>query len=266
MGEMPNIQILMATMFKSKLDDINWSSKGVVSDVILINQGDFEGVEQSEQVKMVSTQERGSSKSRNLALKHADGDICIIADDDVSYLSGYEEIIRKAYEDYPDADIITFQIQTTEGNPFKGNYITEARKHTALSVLKCASIEITFKNQSIREAGLNLDLEFGLGSKYRVHDEIIFLKDALDAGLRCYYVPVPIVVHPPESSGTDYNQDLLYSKGAAFYRLFGIKGLAFDLIFSIKKHNEYKGKFSFIECLRLMVKGTLEYREEHING
>ncbi|WP_415663440.1 glycosyltransferase [Vibrio taketomensis] len=73
-------------MFRNQLNDIDWASKGVVSDVILINQSDFHGVEQTDRIKMVSTEERGSSRSRNLALSHANSDICIIADDDVSYL------------------------------------------------------------------------------------------------------------------------------------------------------------------------------------
>lgn len=257
-----NIQILMATMSKQNISDINWQEKGVKSPLLLINQSDFDGTEQLDNITMLSNKERGSSKSRNLAIENATGDICIIADDDVSYLDGYEKIIKDAYEKYPDADVITFQIQTTEGKPFKPNYSNVESYHDKMSILKCASIEITFKRESIINQGLSLDLEFGLGSKYRVHDEIIFLRDALDKGLKCVYIPVPIVVHPPESSGTDYNDALLYSKGAAFYRLFGISGLVFDLAFSLKKYSEYKDKYGFLKCLGLMVKGTLEYRKE----
>ncbi|WP_024589837.1 MULTISPECIES: glycosyltransferase family A protein [unclassified Pseudoalteromonas] len=257
-----NIQILMATMAKSCIGDIDWKNKCIVSPLLLINQSDFEGTETLDDITMISKKERGSSKSRNLAIENASGDICIIADDDVSYLENYESIVKDAYIKYPDADIITFQIQTTEGKPFKPNYSNEEYYHTKMSILKCASIEITFKRESIIKSGLKLDLEFGLGSKYRVHDEIIFLKDALDNGLKCVYIPLPIVIHPPESSGTDYNEQLLFSKGAAFYRLFGISGLLYDLAFSIKKYSEYKNVFSFIQCLRLMVKGTLSYSKE----
>jgi glycosyltransferase involved in cell wall biosynthesis len=257
-----NIQILMATMAKSRIDDIDWKNKCIVSPLLLINQSDFDGTETLNDITMISKKERGSSKSRNLAIDNARGDICIIADDDVSYLENYESIVREAYAKYPDADIITFQIQTTEGKPFKSNYPSKEGYHTKMSILKCASIEITFKRKSVIESGLKLDLEFGLGSKYRVHDEIIFLKDALDSGLKCVYIPIPIVIHPPESSGTDYNEELLFSKGAAFYRLFGISGLLYDLAFSIKKYSEYKNVFSFTQCLKLMIKGTLGYSKE----
>ncbi len=257
-----NIEILMATMFKKSIEDIDWESKGIKSNVLLINQSNFEGDVSRDNIRMISSTLRGSSNSRNMALDNASGDICIIADDDVSYLPQYEKIISDAYDKYQDADIITFQIQTPEGKPFKEGYLKSEKYHTRLSILKCASIEITFKRNSIESAGIKLDLEFGLGSKYRVHDEIIFLKDALDAGLKCVYIPIPIVVHPPESSGTDYNESLLYSKGAAFYRLFGLKGVLFDLAFALKKYNEYKNKFSFFECVKLMLNGTLHYRKD----
>lgn len=266
MANPPNIQILMATMHRNSISDIDLKRKKINSELLLINQCGFEGNENDKNTTMISTRQRGSSNSRNMALANACGTLCVFADDDVSYLPNYENIILDAYERHPDADVITFQIQTTEGKPFKSNYLPKEIEHTELSILKCASIEITFKRKSIIDSGLKLDLEFGLGSKYRVHDEIIFLKDALDAGLKCIYVPIPIVVHPPESSGTNYNSELLYSKGAAFYRLFGLKGFLFNMAFSIKKYFEYKDRFTFFSCLSLMNRGSLDYRKEHVNG
>lgn len=257
------IEILMATMYKNHINDINFESKKIDNDVLLINQCDFEKDESYEKIRMISSKLRGSSNSRNMAFDNATGDICIIADDDVIYLDNYEMVILDAYKRYPDADIITFQIQTPDGQPFKSGYIKNEMTHTYMSILKCASIEITFKRKSVMDKHLKLDSEFGLGSRYRVHDEIIFLKDAIDAGLKCIYIPVPIVVHPAESSGTDFNEALLYSKGAAFYRLFGIKGLIFDLAFALKKHSAYKSKFSFLACLKLMLMGSIDYRKEH---
>ncbi|MGR5287487.1 glycosyltransferase [Vibrio maritimus] len=258
-----NIEILMATMHQENLASFPLMEKNIDSSLLIVNQAAHDSVEEEGSVRMISNTQRGSSLSRNLAIDNARGEICVIADDDVSYLDGYEKIILDAYSRYPDADLITFQIQTTEGKPFKDGYINKEMVHNELSILKCASIEITFRREAIQKAGLRLDTEFGLGSKYRVHDEIIFLKDALDAGLKCVYVPVPIVVHPPESSGTDITYDLLYSKGAAFYRLFGFRGYLFDIAFTIKKYQLIKQRFSFFASLKIMLKGTFDYSREH---
>ncbi|ETD72654.1 hypothetical protein V757_03125 [Pelistega indica] len=252
-------QILMATMHKQKISDINWDEKGITSDVLLINQSDFSGRETSGKIQMISTTDRGSSNSRNLAIDNALGDICLIADDDVKYLPGYEEKILAEFAKYPEADIITFQIQTPEGNKFNMGYPDVPMKHSWRSILKCASIEIAFRRDAINKAQLRLNKLFGLGSHYRIHDEIIFLKEALDKGLNLRYAPIPVVIHPAESSGTDFNDHLIYSKGAAFAKLFAYKAYAFNIVFSIKKYALYKKNKSFWQFLALMNKGTADY-------
>lgn len=40
----------------------------------------------------------------------------------MGYVDGMENIVLGAFEKYPDADIITFQIVTPEGNPFNSGY------------------------------------------------------------------------------------------------------------------------------------------------
>ncbi|MDE5206949.1 hypothetical protein PYX06_20220 [Citrobacter amalonaticus] len=217
---MVNIQILMATMFKKTAGEIDWTYKNTRLPVLLINQSDFSGREVFENVTMISCTERGSSNSRNMAIEYADGDICVISDDDVSYVDNADDIIEKAFLENPDADIITFQIRTPDGTLFNDGYPEKKQWHNWRSILRCASIEIAFKRESIVRNNLRLDINFGLGSKYRVHDEIIFLKDAMDKGLKILYMPIPIVIHPKESSGSDFNDSLISSKGAAFVRLF----------------------------------------------
>ncbi|HGS7813667.1 TPA: glycosyltransferase [Vibrio cholerae] len=256
------LEILMATMHKKNISDIDWEYKQTNADILLINQADFDNSEVAGNIRMLSCKERGSSNSRNLALKNATGDICLIADDDVGYVDGMENIVLDAFEKYPDADIITFQIVTPEGNPFNSGYPSQPQWHNWRSILRCASIEIAFRRDVVLKAGLSLDTNFGLGSKYRVHDEIIFLKDAMDKGLKLLYLPIPIVIHPAESSGTDFNDHLVTSKGAAFVRLFGLKGMFFNLVFSLKKHSEYANRYSFIKFLMTMFQGSIKFIKE----
>lgn len=259
---MVNIQILMATMFKKTAGEIDWTYKNTRLPVLLINQSDFSGREVFENVTMISCTERGSSNSRNMAIEYADGDICVISDDDVSYVDNADDIIEKAFLENPDADIITFQIRTPDGTLFNDGYPEKKQWHNWRSILRCASIEIAFKRESIVRNNLRLDINFGLGSKYRVHDEIIFLKDAMDKGLKILYMPIPIVIHPKESSGSDFNDSLISSKGAAFVRLFGIKGILLNFIFAVKKHKEYSSKYNFVRFIIQMFKGSLKFIRE----
>src|SRR5690606_13737125 len=95
--------------------------------------------------------------------------------------------------------------------------------------------------------------------KYNTGEENIFLNDCLKKGLKIKYEPIPIVIHPYDNSGRVYNEKNMYSKGAVFARLFGLKGLAYDLLFSLRKLPDYRNQMSFINLLKNMIKGTMDY-------
>ena len=49
------------------------------------------------------------SNSRNLAIKNANGKICLLSDDDVIYSSDFIDIIINSFNENKSADIITFE-------------------------------------------------------------------------------------------------------------------------------------------------------------
>lgn len=255
----------MSTMKRANIADLKLQDRNIVHNILVINQTDKDGIlcDDTAGFKMIDTNTIGTSVSRNLALKNAEGDICIFADDDISYVEDYEKIISDCFSSYPEADIITFQIKTPDGSLFKRNYMRSVRWHNLRTVLKAASIEIAFKRDSVLRAGLSLDLEFGLGSRYRIHDDVIFLADAIKRNLKVLYMPIPIVIHPKESSGTQYSDFLIFSKGAAFYRIYHGGAYFIDFVYALKKYNEYRDKYTFMSFLKLMFKGSWEYKKTH---
>ena len=66
-------------------------------------------------LNMITTDTRGVGVNRNIALLHATGDILLFADDDVCYADGYADGVRRAYAQYPDADMIIFSMDITQG-------------------------------------------------------------------------------------------------------------------------------------------------------
>lgn len=258
------VQILMSTMNKSKISDLDLNNRNIFSDILIINQTNDESVqEERNNIRMISVLGKGTSPSRNRALGESSGDICIWADDDIVYVKDYKEIVLSAFEKYKDADVITFQIKHPDDTPFKSNYMQKHRKHTLRTSLKCASIEIAFKREAVLNKNIKIDPEFGLGARYRIHDDVIFIADAVKAGLKVYYEPIPIVIHPKESSGTIYNDFLVTSKGAAFYRIFGNAGYLVDIAFALMKYKDYKSKYSISKFIKLILSGTTEYKKTH---
>ena len=102
------------------------------------------------------------------------------------------------------------------------------------------------------------DEKFGPGSICICGSDTVFVTDAIKQGKLMYYVPQAIVVHPPISSGRDYNEKIVYHKGIMYRRCFGLLAFILDLVFAIKKYDEYKHRLGFFKFLFLMWKGSLK--------
>src|SRR5699024_8504169 len=94
-----------------------YDSMNIKGSAIIVNQTDYEDREIIQKnnniLKFISSKDRGLSKSRNLAIKNSDADICLFADNDVTYEDNYINIILDAYKKYPDDDIISFTVNST---------------------------------------------------------------------------------------------------------------------------------------------------------
>lgn len=251
-----NIQMLIATMNKNNIQELNLQQKHIDFNSLIINQTNNNIITQEQNIIMMNFNEIGIANSRNRAIENATGDVCIISDDDVVYVENLQQIINQAFEANPDADIITFRIMTPEGDLFK-DYKDEAFEHNMKSILRVSSIEVAFKLDRIKNKNIKFDEKFGLGSKYISGEENIFLMDCIKSGLNIKYVPVTIGIHKKETSGRILNEKAIYSKGALFYRLFGMKCLYLNGGFIVKKSKIIK--FNKIRAIYLIYKGTLDY-------
>ncbi len=256
-----DLQVLVATMHQrdySLLEKMN-----IDSDAIVINQcdeiSDNEIQYNGRKVKWFNVSERGLSKSRNMALKHATADICILADDDLEYIENYCDLIIEQFKLHPEADIITFQLEGIE-KKFK-NYYKESRKLNYFTSMKVSSVEIAFRLKKIKELDIKFDENFGAGSKYKMGEENIFLTHCIKNGLKIVYVPVKIAdLHIGESSWFNgYDKNYFISKGAQFTAMSKSLSLLYILQFSLRKYNLYKKETSLFKALINMLQGRSEY-------
>jgi len=172
-------------------------------------------------VRVLTLQGRGLSANRNHALKHATGDILLLADDDARYNHESFDTILRTFSRYPKADFICFRAVDRDGNFIKRyaeNPYTYAKRPKGTHI---SSIEIAFRRQ------LNLPLfdeRFGLGSKYLAcGEEEIFLHDAISRGLKIIYLPEIIVETNPNTTGKRFRTlaAVRRSKGAVLCYLHG---------------------------------------------
>lgn len=260
---MSKINVLLSAMF---LDNENYIDElKICSDTIVINQCDRETekvvnrrafCDNSQNVTYIETKDRGLSKSRNLAIDKAAEDICILCDNDVVYVDGYEKIITDAYEKYSDADLIVFFIKRPERSV---PIFDRAKRMNYLSVLKIFSPEISLKKSSIKD--IRFDISFGAGSgKYIMGEENIFLYDALKHGLKIYYVPEKIAELKEVKSTwfSAYDENFFISRGANYAAMS--KAFSHILIwqFALRKRKLYKG-MKMMNAIKYMYRGRQEY-------
>jgi glycosyltransferase involved in cell wall biosynthesis len=221
------LEILVATTNRTSLDFLNNMFKNNVLEdyhILVVNQTRVENALTSKlpNIRVINSNEIGLSRSRNLAINHAVGNICLLADDDVVYLQDFEKSILESYNKLPDADVITFKTITTENKPYSKypNQITDL--HTFYK--KVLSVEISFKRESILQNNLFFDENFGLGSVFQDGENRLFFEEVFKINqIKTYFTPENIVIHQPSSSSDDVASDrFIFARSALNYKLHGI--------------------------------------------
>lgn len=255
------LQVLVSTM--SQRDYSLLEKMNIDSDAIVINQcheiSDNEIQYNGWKVKWINDLERGLSKSRNLALKYATGDVCVLADDDLEYVENYRDLIIEQFKLHPEADIIVFQVEGIE-KKFK-NYSKKPKKLNYITSMKVSSVEVAFRLEKIKKFDIKFDENFGAGAKYKMGEENIFLTYCIKNGLKVIFVPVKIAdLHIGESSWfKGFNKDYFISKGAMFTAINIQFSLPLIFQFALRKHKIYKKEMNLISALKLMLIGRRQY-------
>ena len=233
------------------------------TDVLIVNQTDNEDYYEAVDifnVRMISTTERGLANSRNTAIKNACGDICLICDDDEELVEDYERIILKAFEQFPQADIIAFDMQKRSSKEIKSrykkslNYGKSTKPRKAPYFKTYASVQLAFRRERVIEAGVWFDNRFGSGSGViSAGDETAWQVDAKRKGLQIYYVPELITYVRQEESQwfKGLNEKYYYDLGACLGRNYPIacSFLKYYYVFFI--HGSSLSRFDQIKWLNL---------------
>lgn len=230
MAQSVAFEILVATMFRSDFEFLEamFPNKSYQDyHILVINQTDSARQLASEHpnVRVINTQERGLSRSRNMALKNAIGEVCLIGDDDVKYVPEVEEVVVSAFAKAKKSlskspAVITFQMTNHKGALYKK--YPEIRTHTAASVILVSSVEIALNRTEVLATQLEFDVHFGLGATFQTAEEYIFLRAILEKGELCLFENKVILSHPAISSGHFSGKDaIIFARAALRYKFMG---------------------------------------------
>lgn len=258
------LEILLATM--NQPDDSLLDTMGVTSDVVVCNQnpnatGYREYVRNGRKVRWYDFQEKGVGLNRNNALHRAEGDICLLADDDVMYAAGYEQMILAAFQRYPEADLIFFNIESPSGE--KRTLDPRAKRVTLRNCGRYGAVRIAFRRMSVVKNAICFNQLFGGGCMFSAGEDTMFIRACLHKGLRAVAVPDCILRlsdNRPSTWFAGYTEKFFEDFGASFYCHYGAFAQLMTLVQLFRQRKKWLQETSIREAWHLARRGIAKYK------
>ena len=258
-----SLEVLLSCMHQSDAALVHKSN--LTGNCVVVNQCDRENyaeyATENGIVRMFSTRQRGLTKSRNMAIRNAQADVCLICDDDELFVPGYERAILDAYEQLPQADVIIFKMVDRPPS-FKDSVMPLRFPQT----MKVSSWQISFRRKKLLDANVWFDELLGAGTGNGAEEELKFLLDCEKAGLVIYYVPTEIASVAQDASTwfDGFNETFFENRGATTRYILGT-GLAslYALYYIVCKKNMYQDSISPAKALKATFRGIRENKIAH---
>ena len=259
------LEVLISCMHQKDASIIQKTN--IQSDVLVINQCDEDKIEEFDflnkkgevcHARIIYTTERGLSKSRNMAIRNAKGDICLICDDDEVLDSDYSEKIISEFAKSTYSDIITFIIDS----PWK-TYSLEQYEIGYLKALQVVSWQIAFRCSSVIDNNIWFNEKMGAGTANGAGEENKFLYDCLRSSMKILYVPIHIgsLLESNSQWFTGYNESYFINRGWTNKMILGVFfACLYDIYYSIFKYKMYHHEIGFLKSLYCQLLGTFQKR------
>lgn len=260
---MSKLQVLVATMHQNDFSKVE--EMKIHSDVIFANQSDCRRIDTKECTdfcaKMITTSTRGVGMNRNIALEHSDGDILLIADDDMEYVAGYKEIVLDAFRQLSDADALIFNIDTI-GQDMKRRKNEDIHRIHFWNAFNYGAARIAVKRKLLDDNKIKFNLNFGGGTIYSSGEDTLFIGDMIRCGFKIYAYPKTIAsVRQNDSTWFQgYNKKYFYDKGALFAALMPKAAMLLCLQDIVRHRNMYT-EISLRDMIIQSKKGIQGYKK-----
>lgn len=234
----------------------------IQTDAVLVNQcGRYDYTEipvAAGKVKCLSMPERGVGLSRNTALLHAQGDICLFSDEDIVLKDDYGKMILQAYKELPDADMILVNVKVAPARRTYWN--ADIHRVSYRNYGRYPAYSITAQKDALRRANVYYSVLFGGGAKYSNGEDSLFLRDCLKAGLKIYAHTVCIGEEIERESTwfSGYHEKFFRDRGVLYHFLYGKMALFLSFRFLWVHRRQMCREIPLRRALALMRAGIRE--------
>lgn len=265
MKKKKKFELLLATI--DQLDDSVLDKMNFDSDIIVCNQNNevfSKKVYQknNHEVTWYDFAEKGVGLNRNNALMRSGAEICLLADDDVRYLDGYEETILRNFAENPKADVIIFNIYSDSK---KNRFVCD--KKMRVNHLNCGrfgAVRIAFRRSKIIKNSISFNILFGGGSMFSAGEDSMFIHDCLFKGLRIIAVPDYILELRDDRKSTwfkGFDRKFFYDLGASYGRHFGVLAYPMACFQLMRKNKLWISELDKKQIKKYIKEGLSEFRK-----
>lgn len=199
------------------------------TDAVIANQADENSYKETtiegHSVRFITTDSRGLSRNRNIALAHVaqDADILMFSDDDLVFEDNYEEKVIEEFENHPEAQAIKFNIHDVSTS----RHISMARikkfeKATRRNMTSSGVVGLAIKANVFQTYNFKFNENYGAGTKNLCGEDTILLMDMLNCRVAFFRSPLDVAgIDQTESSWFEgYNKRYFESAGAVIKAIY----------------------------------------------
>lgn len=264
---MSKIQTLIVTMNCDDCDEL-LEKMNIRTDFVIGNQTQYD---EKKRVKfrdkngtIVCRTDKGVGKNRNTALFESDADICILADDDMTFLTGYEDTVRTVFAENQDADVIVFNL-ANEG-VYEGERRVRHRKRvTIFNYMNYGAARLAFRRKAILKKGISFHTCFGGGAEYQSGEDSLFIRECIRKKLKVKAVSECIAKIEDNSQSSwfaGYNKKYFFDKGAFLGVAHPKLCYVFGLLLVVKHKKQYcQGGLKAKDVFRMICQGIKKVKQ-----
>ena len=259
------LEVLLATI--NQLNDTVLDDMKLNSDVIVCNQNDEKTdyrryIKNGYQVRWYDFQEQGVGLNRNNALLRSTADICLLSDDDVIYEGDYREVVLAAFEKLTKADVILFNIYSTDGTRRE-----KSKKIVRINRFNCGrygTVRIAFRRMSVIKHASSFNQLFGGGCMFTAGEDTMFIRECIRKGLRVFAVPeciLRLADARPSTWFEGYNQKFFEDFGSSYYCHYGKIAPIIAFVQLIRKRKVWLRDSPFFKSWKCAIDGINKYKQ-----
>lgn len=257
-----NIEVLVSAMYRTDADI--YKQMNLHTDAVIVNQHDKNEVCNTsingKNVLFITCTDRGVGKSRNRAVMSSTADICVFADEDMTFYDNYAQIISDEFAKNSRAEAILFNIDVKNADrPVEK--ISKSKKMTLRDAMRYGIPALAVKREVLYKKNISFSLLFGGGATYGSGEDTIFFRDMLKNKMNVYISDKKIAVTDAADSSwfKGFDDKFFSDKGALYAAMFGKKAYITSIITAYRWHRKLGNNYKFRHIFKNMTNGIQEF-------